>query len=107
MLTKKKNLKLRALMAENGITQSRLAEKLKMGVSTLNRKLNGTAPWYYHECVLVSKYFGKSIVEVFPAIEDLQECSALSLNSGGCSLAGETAGKYKKIGGVKGEKHER
>lgn len=107
MLTKKKNLKLRTLMAENGITQSRLAEKLKMGASTLSRKLNGTAPWYYHECMLVSKFFGKSVVEVFPAIDDLPDCSALGADPDGCSLAGETAGEYEKFGGVKGEKHER
>ncbi len=54
-------------MVENGMTQNVMAQKLNMGASTFNRKLNGAAPWYYHECVLVSKLFGKSVAEVFPA----------------------------------------
>jgi DNA-binding XRE family transcriptional regulator len=64
-LSGKNNRKLRALMAEKGMTQLDMAKKLKIGASTFNRKLNGIAPWYCHECVLVSKLFGKSISEVF------------------------------------------
>ena len=71
MSQKQGYLKLKALMAENGLNQKDMADKLNMAISTFNRKLNGTAPWYYHECAAVAIMFGKSITEIFPVESDI------------------------------------
>lgn len=60
-------LKLRALMAEHNLKQEDMAKKLKMAISTFNRKLNGQVPWYYHECAKIAIMFGRSVEEIFPA----------------------------------------
>lgn len=93
-LSIKRNAKLRALMAKYNVTQGSLAEELKIGVSTFNRKLNGAAPWYSHECALIAKVFGKSVEDIFPAVDEIPEGGRADACSGGCSLVAEKVAKY-------------
>lgn len=61
--------KVKTLMFEKNITQVDMANKLGIGISSLNRKLNGQNVWKLHEAKMISEMFGLPIEDLFFAIE--------------------------------------
>ena len=57
--------KLKGAMAENNITQTQLASRLKMSLSTLNFKINGKSDFTIREAKKVSKILKKEVYEIF------------------------------------------
>ena len=57
--------KLRAAMAERGITNQKLAKVLKINRDTMGHKLNGKADFTLKQAKVVADYFGKTIDEIF------------------------------------------
>lgn len=58
--------KLRGLMAENKITQRKLASELDLNITTLNFKLNGKTDFTLSEAMKISTIFNnKPIEEIF------------------------------------------
>lgn len=57
--------KLKGAMAENNITQTQLASRLKMSLSTLNFKINGKSDFTIREAKKVSKILKKEVHEIF------------------------------------------
>jgi len=69
-LPKKSGAVLKELMHKKGVTHMETAERLQMGPASFSRKLNGTSPFYPHECVLISRLFGRSISDLLPEVKE-------------------------------------
>ncbi|MBS4024139.1 MAG: helix-turn-helix transcriptional regulator [Clostridia bacterium] len=52
-------------MFEKNITQVEMANKLGIGISSLNRKLNGQNVWKLHEAQMISEIFNIPIEDLF------------------------------------------
>jgi hypothetical protein len=60
---------LRAELYGDGVTHAQLARRLRIGTTTLSRKLNAKSPWTLDECYQVLDLLGKPVdqlSEVFP-----------------------------------------
>lgn len=57
--------KLKGIMTEKEITQNELAKILQISISTLNFKINGKSDFSIKEAKKVSRFFNKSIEEIF------------------------------------------
>lgn len=63
--------RLKGLMVERGIGTYELAQKLGMGPSTLNLKINGKRDWWYSEVARITIVFGyDEIKDVFPELHN-------------------------------------
>lgn len=58
-------LKFKGYCAENKIKQSEIAELLKITAQSVNRKLNGKAPFTLEQVIILCKRFGISADEYF------------------------------------------
>ena len=60
---------LRAELYGAGVTHAQLARRLRIGTTTLSRKLNAKSPWTLDECYQVLGLLGKpyeQIPQIFP-----------------------------------------
>ena len=60
---------LRSELYSDGITHAQLARRLRIGTTTLSRKLNAKTPWTLDECYRVLDLLGKTDVQlsaIFP-----------------------------------------
>lgn len=57
--------KLRGQLAENGITQTELANELNINMATLSKKMNGISPWQLHETYYLISKFPSLTIEDF------------------------------------------
>jgi putative transcriptional regulator len=57
--------KLRAAMAEHGITNQKLAKILGVTNDTVGFKINGKSQFTLEQAKKIADYFGKSIDEIF------------------------------------------
>lgn len=65
---------LRGEMAKRGVIQSRLAEELKINISTLNSKLADPKRLKYHEAVKIHKAFfsNMDLIDLFATDEQTE-----------------------------------
>lgn len=67
--TAKNKRRIKALLAENNISQVELAKMLKMSVVTINAKVNNVNKFKLSELYVLAHAFNMSIVELIKYIE--------------------------------------
>ena len=58
-------MKLKGLIAENGISQKDIAEQLGITLRSFNDKINGKSDFSLTEARIISEYFKKPIEQIF------------------------------------------
>ena len=58
-------MKLKGLIAENGISQKDIAEQLGITLRSFNDKFNGKSDFSLTEARIISEYFKKPIEQIF------------------------------------------